>query len=364
MLATTQNNTQKPQNAGSSLLPVKITPFYMSKLLAEQEKLSGRHGPLCRTAYPPALRQATPYDTPDSVGDRPHLVNDSIIHKYKDRLLFLPTSRCAGHCQYCFRSDLLTEQHNNERSSNERNLTAKINQLTDYIQTQPQLQEVILSGGDPLTLGTGALQEIFSALHHVRPDLALRLHTRMLVFAPNALHNPEKIALLAKFNVRLVLHVVHPYELCDEVAETVAMLRSAKLRLYNQNPILAGVNDAAPVLMALLRRLDALDIQQLSFYVPDPVSYSAPYRVPMPILWQMMQELRWQTPSWLNHPPLVLDSPIGKLRREDLLLWHNAQTPEQPHKGVFMREGRQWHYTDLPEVLYQRGDAKTLLWQG
>ena len=340
------------------LLPVKVTPFYQRKVDAEIAALGGTHGPLYRAVYPVAERlQPDPTSVPnDFIGDRTHnrsAIPQAIIHKYADRLLFLPTPLCAGHCQFCFRQDVL-EAAKPYRASH---LAARLDELDAYLAANPQVREVILSGGDPMMLAHGQLSDVLARISQHKTVQDIRLHTRMIAFAPDVF-DARKCALLAEYNVRLVFHIIHPYEICATVSAVIASLRQAGVRMYNQFPVLRGINDHADVLAQLISMVDTLGVRPLSMYAPDPVQYTHPYRIHLGRLFAIEDQLRWNYPSWVNAVPMVFDTPIGKVHREALL----AYLPEQGH-AVFGREGKRFNYPDFPAEQDIAGTRATLLWR-
>jgi lysine 2,3-aminomutase len=139
----------------------------------------------------------------------------------------------------------------------------------------------------------------------------------------------------------------------------VQQLQSVGVRTYSQFPILRGINDHVKVLEQLLLKLDALRANPINLFIPDPINYSATFRVPMKRLLRLMDELYWSTGSWCNGVRLVLDTPIGKVRREDIAAWD-----ETNGEIIFRREGKDVIYHDFPAELDEAGELKTLLWKG
>ncbi|MBI3419983.1 MAG: radical SAM protein, partial [Proteobacteria bacterium] len=198
------------------LLPVKVTPFYKKKIDEEIATLGHTGGPLYRAMYPVEERFTlrAPGEVRDWVDDRAHMPEgmNFLIQKYPDRMLFLPTSQCAAHCLYCFRQDVLSE--NKDRP--EPGLDEKLEALLRHLRKHPQTREVILSGGDPLMLSAGDLEKVFAALRGVDTVTDIRVHSRAPVFAP-AILSDSKLRLMAESRVRFVFHIIHPYEICEEV---------------------------------------------------------------------------------------------------------------------------------------------------
>ncbi|MCW0182989.1 MAG: 4Fe-4S cluster-binding domain-containing protein [Zavarzinia sp.] len=345
--------------AAAHLLPIKVTRFYADKLAAELAALGHTEGPLHRVVYPDAARLATraPGEVADFVDDRSNMktASRSIVQKYADRVLFLATPVCAAHCQYCFRQDVLTEMHGEDPAD----LALSLAALVDHVTADPRIREVILSGGDPLTLSRRALALVLDTLGALPQLQSIRLHTRCAVFAPGFFDKGEKIALLARPRVRLVHHIVHPYEICGEVADLLARLQAAGVRQYNQFPILRGVNDDAGLLALLLRLLDEVGVRNLSIFAPDPINHSAAFRLTLDRLFAIHDRLSAETPSWINATALTFDSPQGKFRRE-----HLVARDRSAGTALFRHRGRDITYHDLPAALDVPGDPATMLWRG
>jgi lysine 2,3-aminomutase len=346
------------QASAKNLLAVKMTPFYRKKVIEEIAALGNSEGPLSRCVIPTRekLELRAPGEVADFVEDRvnmPASAHHTIVQKYRDRLLFLPAETCAAHCQYCFRTNVLTEQ----RCTEQLPLEAKIDQLIDYLGKHPEVEEVILSGGDPLTISADKLNEILGRIKAESKIKNIRAHTRALVYAPQ-LFTQEKCRALADSNVRLVHHIVHPYEICGEVRSKIRQLQNHGIRSYNQFPLLRRINDHSQVLKKLLKELDELSVRNISIFIPDPIDYSATFRIPLKRIFGIMDDLNWNTPSWLNSTRLVLDTVHGKVRRENLKHF-------DPNTGAatFEREGKNIIYKDLPEDLDQPGNIGTLLWK-
>lgn len=346
--------------ARDRLLPIKVPAFYQRKLDEELAVLGHTEGPLHRMVRPTRERFAPPAggEVADWVDDRSNMPvpgSKAIIHKYADRVLFMPTSVCAGHCQYCFRQDVLTDAH--EEGGDLRGLAAELDRLVDYLKTKPDVSEVVLSGGDPLTLSRRDLGAVLTALRSVPTLRSIRLHTRTPAFAPKIFADEAKLELLAEADVRLILHFAHPYEICDEVAEVLDRLDRHRIRLYNHFPLLRGVNDHRDVLAQLIERLDDHRVRTLSVYVPEPIHHSAPFRVTLDRFFALQDELTATTPSWINAIRFTLDSPLGKVRREHIVARDAGLV-------TFEKAGKRFVFPDFPAALDVPGERDVMLWRG
>ncbi|MBD8467071.1 radical SAM protein [Plantibacter sp. CFBP 8798] len=337
------------------LLPV-LVPNSMKGLLAEEASVLGRGvGPLARSVLPTRerLEVRAPGEVSDFVEDRSNFVGttDRIIRKYEDRVLVIATERCAGHCMYCFRQDLLFD------SDPDKVIPDVARDLNDLLTADPRVREVIFSGGDPMTLSVSRLQILLDAVAAAERSIDVRVHTKNFVFAPQTV-SVEKLTALNAVNARLVLHVTHPYEITPDFEQAVERARALGLRLYAQFPLLRGVNDHVDVLRALLERLDNLGVRPLTIFIADPISYSAAFRIPLRRVREIASELHQSSPAWVNSVRFVLDTPEGKIRLADI----PDVGPESETVEV-ERNGRAFTYTDFPDSLDIEGVRDVLLWR-
>ncbi|MDD3341690.1 MAG: hypothetical protein PHN72_05850 [Bacilli bacterium] len=183
----------------------------------------------------------------------------------------------------------------------------------------------------------------------------IRIHTRAIVYNPETF-NEKTIDLLKKYNVRLVFHINHPYEICEVVEEKIKELYTKNIRLYAQFPLLKGINDHYVVLKTLLLKMDELHIRPVSIFIPDPISYSASFRVSYDRIVSIMDKLNWNTPSWINSVRFCMDTTIGKVRKENI--------KEKNGKCItFSRDGKDVEYYDLDDGIDQPTPLNQLLWK-
>lgn len=335
-----------------NLLPIKVTEFYMDKIKEEVANI-GVGGPLYRSVLPLSERWElkSSHETRDYVEEYKHMPVDGadyIIQKYKDRVLFIVTDVCFAHCQYCFRTYNLSKFQNSNLKST---IMEKTKTLTNYLVKHPEIKEVILSGGDPLSIGFDNLKYVFENFSKWN----IRLHTRAIVYQPNVFTN-DIIKLLKDYNVRLVFHINHPYEICKVVESKIQEIDKIGAHMYAQFPLLRGINDHYLVLEKLLEKMDELHIRPISIFIPDPISYSANFRVSFKRITQIMDDLNWNTPSWINSVRFTMDTTIGKVRRENII-------KKEDKKIVFSREGKVVEYFDLDEGIDKNSEIQKLLWK-
>jgi len=254
---------------------------------------------LARQALPDARELAPdPGDVPDPVGEGPLQPVPWVVQKHGDRALLLVTRRCHLYCRYCFRRD----QEGPEEPS-----AAELAAAIAWCQGAG-LEELILSGGDPLSLRDAQLLDIIDQLRDHVPTI--RIHTRAPITAPARVTAALAAGLAARGPVWVIVHANHPEELSADVDQALAHLVDAGVPVLNQSVLLAGVNDDAEVLAELSRRLVRRRVFPYYLHHTDPVPGNAGFRVSLAKGLQIHAELARKV-SGLALPRYVIDPPDG-----------------------------------------------------
>lgn len=243
----------------------------------------------------------------DPVGDMPATAGSGVVHKYAGRALIIATGACAVHCRYCFRRHYPYQQNS---AGADRWRT-----VIDYLGHHPEVDEVILSGGDPLALGDESLAafvNLLSRLPHLR---RLRIHTRLPIVMPARVSDPL-LAWLGKSRlpVIVVLHANHPNEIDDEVGAAALRLKHAGATLLNQSVLLRGINDDAAVLATLSERLFAIGVLPYYLHLLDRVHGAAHFDVEESRARLLHLSLQQALPGYLV-PRLVRELPGALAKR-------------------------------------------------
>jgi len=275
----------------------KITPYYRNLI-----DHNGPDGPLARMVrYSELERRVRPEEREDPIGDRrwQRGANGRLIHHYPGRALLLVTDRCAAHCRFCFRRDRL--------SGCSSDLTPEeLAEACDYLAAHGGIHEVILSGGDPLSLADETLTAVIGALRKAGAR-SVRLHTRYPVYDPDRCESFGPVA--AQLDV-IVFHVNHRLEITAEFLRAARALRPARF-LLNQSVLLKGVNDTEEELLGLSTALGEAAILPYYLHYPDLAPGISHFRVPLDRAIRLTQALAGRLPGYLV-PRLILDIPDGK----------------------------------------------------
>jgi EF-P beta-lysylation protein EpmB len=237
----------------------------------------------------------------DAVGDTHARVARGVLHKYEGRALLVATGSCAVNCRYCFRRHF--DYADDAAAAN------RWQEAIEHIRADASIEEVILSGGDPLSLSTPKLAELTDALARVPHLRRLRIHTRLPIVLPERV-DAELIRWLDRlpWPAAIVLHANHANEIDDSVVKHVKSLRESGAILLNQSVLLRGVNDSVDALAALSERLFAAGIVPYYLHQLDRVSGTAHFQVDDARAIDLIEGLRGRLSGYLV-PRLVREIP-------------------------------------------------------
>lgn len=235
---------------------------------------------------------------PDPLAEVEREIAPGILQVHPDRLLVLIHDQCAIHCRHCFRR---TREHG---------ITANTATLVKIINKKPSIQEIILSGGEPLLLPMPRLNEILSILSRFPQIGRLRIHTRLPIADPAQI-TPEILETLRIWPRRLtvVLHINHAQELDTSVENACKAMRNLGMRLESQGVLLKGINDSIPILTTLFQRLATMDIRAKYLHSLDKVQGAAHFAVENHEACALRDNLSRLLPS--DHIPRFVRDPGG-----------------------------------------------------
>ncbi|MDO9585542.1 MAG: KamA family radical SAM protein [Syntrophales bacterium] len=281
-------------------LPLAITPYYASLLDSDDDAQ-----PLRRTVVP-ALDECAPSsgEKEDPLEEERDSPVPGIVHRYPDRVLFLVTRMCSTYCRYCTRSRMVghNDVYHLEVEEWERGIA--------YIASNPAVRDVLLSGGDPLTLTDEKLDWLLSRLRMIPHVEILRIGTKVPAVMPQRI-TPALIRLLKRFHpLWISIHATHPDELTPEMTQACNRLADAGIPLGSQTVLLAGVNDDVETMKRLMQGLLRLRIKPYYLYQCDPIPGSSHFRTPVAKGLEIIRGLRGYTTGYAV-PTYVIDAPGG-----------------------------------------------------
>jgi lysine 2,3-aminomutase len=281
-------------------LPLAITPYYAS-LLDKNDPQQ----PLRRSVVPVLtenLLSAGEFEDP--LAEDHDSPVPGVIHRYPDRALFLVTEFCSTYCRYCTRSRLVGRSHRMVFQKKQ------WDQAIAYIEATPAIRDVLLSGGDPLTLPDEKLEYILSRLRQIPHVEMLRIGTKAPVVLPHRI-TPALTRMLRRFHpLWMSIHFTHPEELTPEVREACTRLADAGIPLGSQTVLLAGVNDRVETMKDLVHGLMRIRVRPYYLYQCDPILGSSHFRTPVAKGLEIIRGLRGHTTGYAV-PSFVIDAPGG-----------------------------------------------------
>ncbi|MFO0790424.1 MAG: EF-P beta-lysylation protein EpmB [Pirellulales bacterium] len=267
--------------------------------------------PLLRQVLPLAEELAeVPGFMADPVGDDAATLHAGLLQKYAGRVLLITTGTCAIHCRYCFRRHFPYDEAPRSLAHWEPALAA--------IAADNSIHEVILSGGDPLTLVDTTISALVDRLERIAHLRRLRIHTRLPIVIPERVTD-EFVELLASTRLTpvVVLHANHANELDDHVAASIAQLADSKAVLLNQAVLLAGVNNTVEAQVALCERLIDLRVTPYYLHQLDRVAGAAHFEVPIAAGRQIVDQLKARLPGYAV--PRYVQEVAGSISKTELI---------------------------------------------
>ena len=283
--------------AAARLFPLRVPRGFVARMRPRDP-----HDPLLRQVLPLAEEcLAVEGFGVDPVGDLSAMVVPGVLHKYHGRVLLTATGACAVHCRYCFR------RHFPYADANP--VADQWRQALDYIAGDESIAEVILSGGDPLSLSDRRLAELTRRLEAIPHLRRLRLHTRLPIVLPERVNDELSDWLGAtRLKTAVVVHANHANEIDASVIAALARLKASGAELLNQSVLLHGVNDSSEALTALSEILFEAGVLPYYLHWLDKVQGAAHFEVKEHEALRLMAELNRRLPGYLV-PRLVREIP-------------------------------------------------------
>ena len=282
-------------------LPVGITPYYASIM-----SRTAAQDPLRRTHIPVGdeyLR--SPGEADDPLGEDHDTHVPGLVHRYPDRVLFLATGFCSTYCRYCTRSRMVGESGGEYRFDRK-----QWDMALDYIGAHPEIRDVLLSGGDPLTLADDKLDYLLGRLRRIKHVEFIRIGSKVPVVVPQRITRQLARILRKHHPLWMSIHFTHPDELTPEVTEATARLADAGIPLGSQTVLLKDINDEVTVMKKLMHGLLMRRVKPYYLYQCDPITGSGHFRTPVAKGIEIIKGLRGHTTGYAV-PTFVIDAPGG-----------------------------------------------------
>lgn len=338
-LSLTPEELAGARRAEQAGLPIRVTPYYLGLCDKDDPRC-----PIRMQCVPHADESAeVPGDLVDPLGEVAHEVAPHLVQRYPDRALLLATDRCAVYCRFCTRSRMVGDGGG----------VASLDRLAPafaYLAAHPEVRDVIISGGDPLTTSTERLIRLLARLREIPSVETIRLATRVPVTLPQRITGEFVRALRRYHPLWVMTHFNHPRELSPESARACRLLVDHGFPVMNQTVLLRGINDDAETLSALFRGLVRWRVRPYYLLQMDPVRGTAHLRTPLARGIAIMEQLQGRL-TGIALPKLIVDTPggMGKVPvgPDYIVARSPGRTLLRTHRGVEVE------YLDPPE----RGDS-------
>jgi lysine 2,3-aminomutase len=299
-LALTPAEIEGARRAEGQGLPIRITPYYLSLIDPDDPAC-----PVRKQCVPDGREgQEVPGDLVDPLGERAHEVAPHLVQRYPDRVLLLATDRCAVYCRFCTRSRMVGG------GEGAVSLEALAPALA-WLRANPQVRDVIVSGGDPLAMATERIARLVAEVRAVESVDTIRLATRVPVTLPMRITGELLRALRPFHPLWVMTHFNHPKELTAAAVAACERLADAGFPVNNQTVLLAGINDDESTLETLFRGLVRARVRPYYLLQADPVRGTGHLRTPLTRGIELMQALQGRL-SGIALPKFICDTPGGR----------------------------------------------------
>jgi len=277
--------------------------------------------PIRRQAVPVEEEyKLSPNDMIDPLAEDSHMPVPGLVHRYPDRVLLLVVEVCSMYCRFCTRSRVVGTSAGFSRPAN-------IDQAIEYIKAHRKIRDVLISGGDPLTLSDERLDEVLTKLKAIPHVEFVRIGTRNPVTLPYRVTASLCAMLKTHTPVWMSLHFNHPKEVTDPVKKACGMLADSGVPLGSQTVLLKGINDRPAIMKKLFHELLKNRVRPYYVYQCDPVKGTAHFRTPVGAGIQIIEKLRGHTTGYAV-PTFVVDGPGG-----------GGKIPLMPNYVVSVKDG-------------------------
>lgn len=299
VLTLSESERDAVQRLGAHL-PVGITPYYASLC-----DVTNPEDPIRKTMIPLVEEfEVGPGESKDPLNEDGDSHVEGVVHRYPDRVLFLVTNFCAVYCRYCTRARMVgqTGEYHFNQKQYERGI--------EYIRSHPEIRDVLISGGDPLTMNDDKLEWLISNLRSIPHVQFIRLGTKVPAVLPQRI-TPALCNMLKKYHpFWMSIHFMHPAEMTPEVKQACERLADAGIPLGSQTVLTAGVNDNVETMKSLMHKLLMARVRPYYIYQCDPIAGSSHLRTPVSKGLEIIEGLRGHTTGYAV-PQFVIDAPGG-----------------------------------------------------
>jgi len=279
----------------------------------------------------PNIQELDEFGEMDASDEHSYTALKGLEHKYADTALLLVNNVCGAYCRFCFRKRLFTDGNDE--------VTNDITDAVAYIRDHPEINNVLLSGGDPLIMSTGKLSRIIGQLRDIEHVRIIRIGTKMTAFDPyRILNDPSLLEMLSQYSlpdrkIFVMAHFNHPRELTEPALKGLQLLQKAGAITVNQSPLIRGVNDKPEIIAELFGRLSYNGVVPYYLFICRPTLGNEPYMVPVERGWEIFEEARRRLAGLAKQARLCMShrtgkvEVVGKMDNKIVFRYHRAPNP-------------------------------------
>ncbi len=319
--------------------------------------------PIARLIMPDAA-ELNEWGKLDPSGEHNYTILPGLEHKYRSTALMLVSNVCGGICRYCFRKRVFMKGQDA--------ILKDIDGAVSYIQEHKEITNVLLTGGDPLMLGTGKLRQYLEALANIDHIRILRLGSKMPAFNPFRIIEDESLLDLLKEiiakgkQIYIMTHFNHVNELTDRAKEGIRLLRSTGAELANQTPIIRGVNSTPEALANLFRELSFLGVPPYYIFQCRPASGNSDYAVPIEEGYGIFEKARVQVSGLAKRARFVMSHQTGKIEVVGMdgehiyMKYHRAATEADSGAFLVLKRNAEAYWLDDYDEIHAKNPLDSL----
>jgi KamA family protein len=279
----------------------------------------------------PDIQEMREFGEMDASDESSYTVLKGLEHKYPDTALLLVNNVCGAYCRFCFRKRLFTDDNDEA--------TSDVTDAVRYISEHPEINNVLLTGGDPLIMSTGKLEKIIRSLREIEHVRIIRIGTKMPAFDPfRVLNDPSLLEMLSKYSlpdrkIFIMSHFNHPRELTEPALRGMALLQKAGAITVSQSPLIRGVNDSAEIIAELFSKLSYNGVIPYYLFLCRPTAGNEPYVVPVEEALEIFEQARLRLAGLAKQARLCMSHKtgkvevVGRLDGKVVLRYHRAPNP-------------------------------------
>lgn len=322
----------------------RVTDYYLNLI-----DWMDPHDPLRRLVIP-NVAEMNEWGELDASAEGKVTVRRGVQHKYGSTVLLLVTEVCAAFCRYCFRKRLF--MNDNDEAAYD------ISPGLQYIREHPEVNNVLLTGGDPLILQTPKLEKILASLREIDHIRIIRIGSKMPAFNPYRILNDDSLPqMLKKYSlpdrrIYMMCHFDHPRELTQQAREAVARLIDAGIICVNQNPIMRGISDDPDTMAELWNELSYMGVPQYYVFQGRPTAGNSPYELPIVEAHRKIEQAKKKCSGLAKRPRFAMSHESGKIEiigvdeRHIYLKYHRAKHRKDEQRLVVCHRDDEAYWLD------------------